>query len=152
MLEGERTVLSSGTRGVVLRLGGIYGPGRTRLVDDVRSGRARLPIDGPNYTNRIHLEDCAGALRHLLLLESPAAIWLGVDHDPADRGEVLVWMADRLGVPRPAVDDAPAERKRVGSKRCRNDRLVRSGYEFRYPTFRGGYASLLSPLRPSGCA
>jgi len=154
VLEAERLLLASGLPAAVLRLGGIYGPGRTRLVDEVRSGRAVCAADRTVYTNRIHRDDAAGAIRHLLhapgairdLLHAPGAdgIWLGVDREPAERCAVLDWLADRLGVARPRrVPADEAARERGGSKRCSSAKLVASGYVFRYPTFREGYAALL---------
>ena len=144
MLEGERLLLGSGYPATVLRLAGIYGPGRTRLVDEVRSGAASCVA--AEYANRIHADDCAGALRHLLTRPVAGGVWLGVDHDPAERCEVLAWLADRLGVARPrrvAADAAPS-RTRGGSKRCSNAKLVASGYAFLYPTYREGYAAVLA--------
>lgn len=139
--EGEQLALAAGVGGAVLRLAGIYGPGRTRLLDEVRAGTAVVGAT-PVWTNRIHRDDCAGAIAHLLALPAPAPIWLGVDHEPAERGVVLDWLADRLGVARPRrVADAP--RERGGNKRCDGGRLRASGYTFRYPTFRDGYAALL---------
>lgn len=141
--EGEQLALAAGVSGTVLRLAGIYGPGRTRLVDEVRAGTAVVAADAPMWTNRIHRDDCAGAIAHLLALPSPAPLWLGVDHEPAERGVVLDWLADRLGVARPQrVTDAA--RGRGGNKRCDGGRLRASGYTFQYPTFREGYAALLA--------
>ena len=151
LLEAEALLLGSGVTASVLRLAGIYGPGRTRLIDEVRSGRATVPDEGvPTYTNRIHVADCAGAARHLLRLPAARAqgVWLGVDHEPCDRAVVLDWLADRLGVAHPrrvAVAPAPA-RQRGGNKRCSNAKLVGAGYEFRFPTFREGYADVLARL------
>lgn len=143
LLEAEGLVLGSRFPGVVLRLGGIYGPGRTRLVRQVQSGEARRPAV-PSFTNRIHRDDCAGAIAHLLSLERPESIYLGVDHEPADLGEVMSWLAAGLGVPVPAVEERPPEGRRARAhKRCRNDRLVAAGYRFRYPTFREGYCELV---------
>src|SRR5262249_35295810 len=79
LLEAEALLRESGLSGVVLRLGGIYGPRRTRLVDEVRQGRAAVARGGPRYTNRIHREDCVGALDHLIELAEPADCYLGVD-------------------------------------------------------------------------
>jgi nucleoside-diphosphate-sugar epimerase len=136
-------LLASGLPATVLRLGGIYGPGRTRLVDEVRSGRAVCADGAPVYTNRIHRDDAAGALRHLLGPCCADGVWLGVDHEPAERCTVLDWLADRLGVARPRrVPPEEAARERGGSKRCSSAKLVGSGYRFRYPTFREGYAAL----------
>lgn len=139
LLRAEQQVLGAPWTATVLRLGGIYGPGRTRLLEQVRRGEATAPST-PTYTNRIHRDDAAGALRHLLLLPEPDPVYLGVDHDPAERGEVLSWLAQQLGAPAPRVD---THRTTRGNKRARNDRLVHSGYRFRYPTYREGYASLI---------
>ena len=139
LLAGERLIRESSVpRPVVVRLGGIYGPGRTRLLDRVRRGEATCPPE-PTYTNRIHRDDAAGVLRHVLRLDAPEAVYLGVDTDPAERCVVLSWLADRLGVPRPATGE-PSSR---GSKRASSARVVVSGYAFRYPTFREGYAAML---------
>jgi nucleoside-diphosphate-sugar epimerase len=150
LLEAERLVLESGLPATVLRLGGIYGPGRTRLIDEVRSGDATCSEGPPAFTNRIHVIDCARALRHLMDLPAADGVWLGVDREPADRCAVLDWLADRMGAPRPRrVPPAtgPA-RARGGSKRCRSAKLVASGFEFRYPTFREGYGGLLDAVAP----
>ena len=83
---------------VAVRFGGIYGPGRTRLIDHVRTGEALLPTGSPHYTNRIHRDDAAGALQHLLMLEATESCYLGVDCEPVSDRDLLVWMAERLGV------------------------------------------------------
>jgi nucleoside-diphosphate-sugar epimerase len=151
MLEAERLVTGAG--GIALRLGGIYGPGRTRLVDGVRAGRATLRTGPPRWTNRIHRDDAAGALRHLLLSTLAGAalepVYVGVDDEPADDAAVLRWIAQRLGAPEPptaAEAEAPA-RGRGGNKRCRNARLRASGFAFQYPTFREGYGALIDAQR-----
>ncbi len=154
VLEGERVLLGAGLPGTVLRLGGIYGPGRTRLVESVRSGRAVVRAGAPHYTNRIHRDDAAGALAHLLRLPAPLSVYLGVDREPADEALVLRWLAERLGVSPPPVEpaepvaagrgEAAGARRPRGSKRCADDRLLASGYRFLWPTFREGYAALIA--------
>ncbi len=141
MLEGEAVVRGGPFPGVVLRLAGIYGPGRTSYIDRVRSGAAECPAE-TTYTNRIHRDDCAGALRHLMLLDDPHPIYLGVDRAPADSCEVLHWLADTLGLPAPRHAVTSSTRRR-SNKRVRGDRLVASGYELAYPTYREGFAALL---------
>lgn len=143
VLEGEERFRESSIPSVSLRLGGIYGPGRTRLIDRVASGDAVCPEGPPVFTNRIHSDDAAGALYHLLELGSPDSIYLGVDHEPADLCEVLRFLARRLGVDPPR--SAPrAESGRRSSKRCSSRRLRDSGYRFLYPTYREGYEALIA--------
>ena len=144
LLEGERRCLAGPFPAAVLRLAGIYGPGRTRLIDAVRTGEAKCAAGDPVWTNRIHRDDCAGALAHLLALAEPEPIYIGVDDEPVDRCEVLRWLARRLGVPEPeVVPAAELSRRRSGAKRCSNRRLLESGYRMRYPSFREGYAEML---------
>lgn len=144
MLEAERLVLSGNVAGTVVRFGGIYGPGRHRLIDRVRSG-APCVMEPPLFTNRIHRDDCAGVLRHLLLLEHPDSIYVAVDDEPAEECAVMDWIAQRLGLPLPQRKRATGlvESPRPANKRCSNARLKATGYRFQYPTFREGYAAVL---------
>jgi nucleoside-diphosphate-sugar epimerase len=138
LLAGERLAAEAG--GTVLRLAGIYGPTRTRLPEQVRAGEATCPPT-PTYTNRIHRDDAAGALTHLLRLDAPAPRYLGVDDDPADRCTVLTWLAEQLGAPPPRPGPASP---RGSNKRLVNRRLRSSGYRLRHPSFRDGYGALLA--------
>ena len=144
MLEGEGVILGGPYPATVLRLGGIYGPGRTSLVEKVRAGEAACAPE-PGWTNRIHRDDAAGALRHLMRLDAPEAVYLGVDREPAELCDVYRWIASRLGAPAPEVraDAADGRRRSRSNKRCRSDRLAGSGYEFLYPTYREGFSALL---------
>lgn len=141
-LQAEQVALNCGLPATVLRCAGIYGPGRTRLIDAVRSGQANYDPSTPRYTNRIHRDDVAGALAHLMSMRDAESIYIGVDEHPADQREVLGFLAQKLGLefPRPTSDTA----KRGGNKRCRGDKLRRSGYKFRFPTYREGYSSMLA--------
>ena len=149
LLLAEGLLRGSPFAGTSVRFGGIYGPGRTRLLQRVRSGEARWHRGGPHYTNRIHRDDAAGVLRHLIERAVNDELIVGVDCEPTDERSVLEWLAEQLGAPMPkpldAVQDGGA--RGVGSKRCRNARLLASGYGFRYPSFRDGYAPLLDALR-----
>lgn len=132
----------TGTAAVSLRLGGIYGPGRTRLIDQVRSGTAVVPED-IRFTNRIHRDDAAAAIVHLLSVPAgPAPVYVGVDDDPADLGSVLRFLAAEMNLPEPRVGDAgPA---RAGNKRCSNRLLRSTGFSFTFPSFREGYRDILA--------
>ena len=129
----------------VIRFGGIYGPGRTRLIDSLREGIATCVEQPPVYTNRIHRDDGAAALQHLMELYDPQPLYIGVDDHPAPHCEVLRWLAERLGVPGPTVVNAATAPDTLlrANKRCRNARLRASGFRFRYPSYKEGYAALL---------
>ncbi len=148
LLEGEQLLFDGPFPGVVVRFGGIYGPRRIQLIDRVRSGRAEYAPGRPRYTNRIHRDDCAGVLRHVMSLPDPAHVYLGVDSEPVDELTVLRWLSGALGAQPPRKLKAAAGKSRPGSgnKRCRNDRLLESGYRFRYPTFREGYHELIAGI------
>lgn len=141
MATTESLLQSSPHPSTVLRLGGIYGPGRHSFVSGLRSGRVFPLPPGVNYTNRIHRDDAVGALAHLMSLDSPEDLYVGVDDEPADRIEVLQWLAGRLSVE--ALTEEAEVSQRGSGRRCRNDRLRASGYRFRYPSFREGYSALI---------
>ena len=144
MLEGEAVVRRWPGEAVILRLGGIYGPGREGLLDRVRRGDAVLAGPPPHYANRIHRDDAAAALAHLARLPSPEAIYLGVDEEPADRDLVLTYLAQRLDLPAPRRNSDPSSLAPRGNKRGSSARLRGSGFEFRYPSYRQGYDELIA--------
>lgn len=135
LVEAEQIVTEL-EGGIVLRLSGIYGPGRTRLLRKVWDGEAQAT---DSWTNRIHVEDCGAALHHLMQLDNPASVYLGSDDAPATTREVLTWMSERLGVTAPRDGQTDAL-----NKRCRNTRLRESGFEFAYPSYREGYAPMVA--------
>ncbi len=143
-----RRLRGTGITPVVLRLGGIYGPGRTRLIDQVRSGAAVIPAES-RFTNRIHRDDAAAAIVHLCTVDAvPAPVYLGVDNEPAEMGQVLSFLAAELGLPRPPSGTAESgqgvEPSRGGNKRCSNALLRGTGFQFQYPSFREGYRAILA--------
>lgn len=140
LVEAERAIAAGPFPATALRLTGIYGPGRTRLVEQVRRGEAVVGST-PSWTNRIHAADAAAACVLLLELGADAPpVVIGTDDEPADRAEVYRWLAARLDAPPPTVDDDRAPDR--GSKRCRNDLLRSLGWRPAHPTFRDGYAQL----------
>jgi hypothetical protein len=81
-----------------------------------------------------------------MALPRPEALYVAVDHKPAEYCTVLRWLAGQLGAPMPRIEAASGAdtRRHRTNKRCRNGKLLASGYVFRYPTFREGYAGLLT--------
>jgi nucleoside-diphosphate-sugar epimerase len=150
LIEGERAALDGPVPATVLRLAGIYGPGRDSMIEKVASGEAALDAGESGWTNRIHRDDCAGAIRHLLRLEKPEPLYIGADNEPARRNDVLRWIAGRIGrTLREGGAETVPEYRRGKNKRCRNARLIASGYVFRYPTYREGYGALIDAIGQS---
>jgi nucleoside-diphosphate-sugar epimerase len=139
MLEAEGEFLRRIPAGIVLRLGGIYGPGRTRLIGQVRAGEART---SSRRTARIHRDDAAAAIVHLTTTASASGgIYLGVDDDAAIQADVVRFLANELGVPAPTERMQPSAR---GADRAvSNAKLSATGWRPRYPTYVEGYRSIL---------
>ena len=131
-----------GTEAISLRLGGIYGPGRTRLIDQVRSGQAVIPAK-PRHTNRVHRDDAAAMIVHLTTMaQRPEPVYIGVDDDPAEMGDVMRFLAAEMHCPVPPT--APETNRGPGDKRCSNQRLRSTGFAPTYPTYREGYRAILA--------
>lgn len=143
MLEAEQVALTSGFPASVVRLTGIYGPGREWLLSQVRQGY-RVANDPPLYGNRIHADDAAGLLAFLLQQVQQGATlescYIGVDDAPAPLAEVVAWLREYLGVTEWAEN---ASVRRAGSKQCSNARAKALGWTPTYPTYREGYAAIL---------
>lgn len=151
VLQGEQLVRGTDF-GTCVRFSGIYGPDRLRMINRVAAGQGR----GDNHalSNRIHIEDCAGVLAHLIgLIESEQPLqdlYLASDCRPATTAEVETFIAESLGLTfdRATEDSSSAPVRRIaGSKRCNNQRLVDSGYEFIYPDYKTGYGQIIEGLR-----
>jgi len=141
LLEAEQIILTSGLPATVVRFSGIYGPGRNRLIEQVRLGKAS---SSSHITNRIHADDCARVLAHLVESNHTGHklhdIYLASDSAPTPMVDVVSWLAEQMGVKDFLSPEAVNER---GNKRCSNKRLLATGFELRYPSFKEGYNELI---------
>ncbi|WP_343319600.1 SDR family oxidoreductase [Arthrobacter sp. TMP15] len=148
LLEAEETLLQQIPEAKILRLGGLYGPGRPREIDRVRQGTATVS-SVPEFTSRIHRDDAAASIVHLMtrqngtLVEWPETVYIGVDDLPADRREVTEFLARSLDLPAPALVNDSSQAQGGRGKRCHNNRLRETGFVFSYPTYREGYTAVL---------
>lgn len=131
---------------VILRLAGIYGPGRGHWFKQFLRGEAKLEGDGSRYLNMIHRDDVVGAIIAALQSDAPVpSVFNVVDDEPVMQRDFFLWLAGQLDklMPRSVPADAEANRKRgVTNKRVSNQLLKKMlGYQFKYPTFRQGYAA-----------
>lgn len=146
LLEAEQQVAVSRFAATVVRFSGIYGAGRSRLLQQVREGRVDIAQAG-QWTNRIHTDDAARVLEHLIRRWqagiSPSPCYIASDTFPVSAGEVWRWLAIQQGVPDPLakVDQQRAE---ATGKQCSSALLQQTGFQFLYPDFRVGYADIFS--------
>jgi nucleoside-diphosphate-sugar epimerase len=138
--DAEQWLSNRHAASIALRLAGLYGPGRMQLVDRLRAGRASVPRDRRHWANRIHVDDAAAAIVHLLALPRPEAVYVGVDDTPLPLDVLYDELAALVGAPPVAAGPPPAG---IGSKRLSNARLRASGFRVRWPDARVGYADLL---------
>ncbi|MBS0535213.1 MAG: SDR family NAD(P)-dependent oxidoreductase [Proteobacteria bacterium] len=136
----------------ILRLAGIYGPGRSAL-DNLRAGTARI-IDKPGQVfNRIHVADIARAIQ-AAFDKRAGGVFNVCDDEPTPPGDPIVYAAQLLGVaPPPAIPFDVARQSMspmavsfyADCRRARNDRLKSVlGVTLRYPTYRQGLAAILN--------
>ena len=146
MRETEQLVLNSGIAASCIRFGGIYGPGRTRLLREVQNG-AHSPRDH-QWSNRIHEQDAANVLLHLLQLGQRgvklAESYIAVDDAPAPLCAVKNWLAEQLHVTHrwPELEESA-----YGGRRCDNSLLKASGFGFTYADYCSGYPQLIAEYR-----
>lgn len=133
--EAEELVLARG--GIVARLAGIYGPGRSALLQRFLSGEAIVDPENDRFVNQVHRDDIAAAL--LLLLDrhvDSGEIYNLVDDAPLRQSECYRWLAEKLNRPLPPAGRSTSQRKRGQSdKRVSNAKLRGIGWSPRYPLF-----------------
>ena len=145
LLEGEALLAAAPFEATAIRFSGIYGPGRDRLIRMVRSGSPVSAKSRAAITNRIHRDDCARAIVHLAGRPAVQPLYLGSDEAPTSMGEILDWIAARLGLPPPPVGEDNAQvLQRGGNKRISSARLRGEGFRFLYPTYREGFEAILA--------
>jgi len=132
---------------IAVRLAGIYGPGRTSMIDGIRNQTLSFNVQTSTYTNRIHQVDAARILAFAAALAWPAQIYNGVDSVSATRFEVAAWLAQKLGKELRLTPEGEGMTTLRGNKRCSNQRLLAAGYHFLYPSYREGYGALIDGER-----
>ena len=132
----------------VLRLSGIYGPGRNAFVS-LRENRAKRLVKPGQVFNRIHVADIAGVLA-LLAVRAEGGVFNVTDDEPAPPQDVVELAAKIGGFPVPAAtnfataDLSPMARSFYGeNKRVSNAKVRRLGYTFSYPSYRDALPALL---------
>lgn len=143
-LDAETALHNTFSDACVLRLSGLYGPGRIRLVRQALRKRPYFKAD--IWSNQIHGDDVARVVAHLVeRLDAPPPLLLVSDDQPTQRKEIFDWVRQEMNAPEGLFDeDHPHARgANRGNKRVSNRKLRELGVELNYPTFREGLKGLL---------
>ena len=132
LLDAEQLALDAG--GAVVRLGGIYGPGRTRFIESARSGDLSAFVASEAFINFIHVDDAARALFHIGSNHLPG-IFNAIDDHPTRRADLAESI--RTGSPLSAAPATPSTGKRV-----KNTKLRATGWTPHYPSILEALPSL----------
>ena len=139
----------AGKQVYVLRLSGIYGPGRS-VIEKLRDGTAKRLIKPGQVFNRIHVADIAQAIDACFQTNAPGGVYNITDDEPAPPQDVVLYAAQNAGVEPPPEQEFDAaqltpmartfygENKRVSNRRMKA--LLR--FELAFPTYREGVAAL----------
>ncbi len=145
LVETEQLVRGRG--GTVARLAGIYGPGRSAMLNRLLKGEAVADPGNHRFINQVHRDDAATALFALLSREGTGnQVYNVVDDSPVEQSECYRWLAQRLQRPLPPTGSAAASRKRgTSNKRVRNAKLRALGWTPKYPSFVEGMEQSVLP-------
>jgi nucleoside-diphosphate-sugar epimerase len=138
---------------VILRVSGIYGPGRGYWLKQFVNGQARINDDGQRIINMVHRDDVAGAIIAAFQTGEPGQICNVTDDEPVSQHKLFKWLSQALPRSLPALS-SPEARLRTNrgatNKKVSNAFLKRRwGYRLKYPTFREGFAAEISGLAAS---
>lgn len=143
-LDAEEALHASFDQSCVLRLSGLYGPGRTRLVRQALRKRPFFKTD--IWSNQIHGDDVAHVVGQLVQMRTPPPGLLLVSDDaPTQRKEIFTWIREQLDCPDGVYDEDHPNLRGAdrGNKRISNQKLRSLGVELKYPSFREGLVDLL---------
>ncbi|MEX0585122.1 MAG: NAD-dependent epimerase/dehydratase family protein [Pirellulales bacterium] len=132
-------------RAVVLRMAGLYGPGRIPRRDELVAGKI-VSGSAEGFLNLIHVDDAAAVVEAAAGHEQPSRAYVVSDGHPVRRWEYLAEIARLLGAPPPRFDERqPATRRGPGNKRVNNARMqAELLVELAYPTYRDGLAAIVA--------
>lgn len=143
-----------GARSTILRLAGIYGPGRVPFLKEL-TARKPIPVPSTGYLNLIHVEDAATVVvaadehrRNSSVPDVSPQIFCVSDGQPVERREFYDEVARIIGARAPRFVEADpasprAERSR-GNRRVRNQKMLAElNVKLAYPEYRAGLAAIL---------
>ena len=147
LLEAEALCTQSIHPSTIIRFSGIYGGQRSRLIEQVKKGEAKLS-NKPRLTNRIHEDDCVGFICHLIQEDMQGKnnerLYLASDERPVDLNDVLRFLASKLSLELAHQSESKKDTRRAGNKKCSNLKMLESGYKLRFTGYQEGYSEMLN--------
>ena len=142
LLEAENLLKQAGKSWThsALRLTGIYGPSRNRMLK-LAANLSSWPIQN-TWSNRIHRDDAAAFIVHLIKMvldgQSVQDCYVVTDSCPVSQYEVLHWIAAQMG-----MEVGTEITEVIGGKRMSNQRMLSTGFSLKYHDYKAGYTAIL---------
>ena len=142
LIEAEAVARQLKDRATILRLSGIYGPNRTRMIQLAQSNPGNWPATN-NWSNRIHEEDAARfivfLIKRIMLKEPIEPLYLVTDGIPTKQYDVLTWIRKRLQLTTDTIEIPILE----SGKQLQSVLLNQNGFILKYPDFTYGYEAII---------
>lgn len=142
LMEAETIARQLKEKTTILRLSGIYGPTRTRMIQLAQSNPGNWPATN-NWSNRIHEEDAARfivfLMNKIVRQESIESLYLVTDGEPTKQYDVLTWIRKHLKLSTDTIEIPIVE----GGKQLRSVLLNQTGFTLKYPDFTYGYKAMI---------
>ena len=142
LMEAETVARQLKDKATILRLSGIYGPNRKRMIQLAQSNPGNWPATN-NWSNRIHEEDAARfivfLMKRIMMQESIEPIYLVTDGVPTKQYDVLTWIRNRLQLTTDTIELPILE----SGKQLQSVLLNQTGFVLKYPDFTYGYEAMI---------
>ena len=142
LMEAETVARQLKDKATILRLSGIYGPNRKRMIQLAQSNPGNWPATN-NWSNRIHEEDAARfivfLMKRIMMQESIEPLYLVTDGVPTKQYDVLTWIRNRLQLTTDTIELPILE----NGKQLQSVLLNQTGFVLKYPDFTYGYEAMI---------
>lgn len=142
LMEAEMVARQLKDKATILRLSGIYGPNRKRMIQLAQSNPGNWPATN-NWSNRIHEEDAARfivfLMKRIMMKESIEPLYLVTDGVPTKQYDVLTWIRNRLQLTTDTIELPILE----SGKQLQSVLLNQTGFVLKYPDFTYGYEAMI---------
>ena len=142
LMEAETVARQLKDKATILRLSGIYGPNRKRMIQLAQSNPGNWPATN-NWSNRIHEEDAARfivfLMKRIMMKEFIEPLYLVTDGVPTKQYDVLTWIRNRLQLTTDTIELPILE----SGKQLQSVLLNQTGFVLKYPDFTYGYEAII---------